>query len=434
MSEKTSDVKEPLATFKQRALAGLVPDFLVPFLLMVCGGILFGFASDAFMIIAGVVCQLCAILTFIANFIFLPYKRRGQTNGKTRQHITTKKIVNKETWELRELAEGDIGLIIGRAIVNWIEVFFIIPVLIPFLMISSSNNNQTLTDRLFGTVVVQVDPEEFSGKKDEKTTKPIKTEKAASDKTAKTKTTARTEGLAKNNLAMISKIVFIGGSVIPIFYFFLMFLRSLLVTISFSINVWGGFSPFTGALIGQATRGFAIVSYLCFFLIAAALFLLALQYSDKLRINLFIAGGLFVAFIVFWIITYHTSWNYVPFTYVNGNLVQIQVGHIVVWLLAMIALITSLFFVNKSIKQVNEEHRQEIPTYKGHIALIIFASLRFINFIIGVAAVPQFAFGAVIYYLGKLIVWCFVFTMIAITVGTIFKAIKLDTSKIPINE
>jgi hypothetical protein len=430
MTEKTPDVKEPLATFKQRAIAGLFPDFLVPFILLVCGGILFGFASDFLMIFGGVMCQLCALLTFIANFIFLPYKRRGQTNGKSRQNITTKKIVNKDTWELREIGEGDIGLLIGRAIVNWIEVFFIIPILVPFLMINSSNNNQTLTDRLFGTVVVQVDPEEYSVKKDEeKPGKPTKKEEPSEEKVTKTKTT--TESSERNTLAIISKFVFIGGAILPILYFLLRFINSLVVTISFSINAWGGFSPFTGVLLGQAVRGFAIVSYLCFFLIAAAVFILAVQYSDKIRMNLFISGGTFVAFIVLWIITYHTSWNYVPFTFVNGNLVSIQIGHIVVWLLAMIALIVSLFFVNKSIKQVNEEHGQEIPTYKGHIALIVFATLRFINFIIGVAVIPDLAFGAVIYYLGKLIVWCFIFTMIAIIIGTIFKAIKLDASKIP---
>ena len=94
MSGKTPDVKEPLATFSQRAKAGLFPDFLVPILLQICAGILFAFASDALMIVAGVVCQLTSILTFIANFIFLPYKRRGQTNGKARQHITTKKIAD----------------------------------------------------------------------------------------------------------------------------------------------------------------------------------------------------------------------------------------------------------------------------------------------------------------------------------------------------
>jgi len=378
------------------------------------------------MIVGGVVCQLCAILVFIANFIFLPYKKRGQTNGKARQNITTKKIADKETWELRDLGKGDLGLIIGRAILNWIEVLFFIPILVPYLMISNSNNNQTLTDRLLGTVVVQVDPEEYSGKKEKK---PEEVEK-----TAETKATTRTEPVAKNNLAMISKFVFIGGSVLPIFYFLLMFLRSLLLTISFSINVWGGVWIFNGYLVGRVARGFAIVSYLCFFLIAAAVFLLAVQYSDKIRVNLFVAGGTFVAFIVFWIITYHTTWNYVPFTYVNGQLVQVAVGSLVVWLLAMIALIVSLFFVNKSIKQVNEEHGQEIPTYKGHIALIIFTSLRFINFIIGVAAVPQQAFGATIYYLNKLIVWCFIFTMIAITMGTIFRATKFDASKIPIKE
>ncbi|NHJ05395.1 MAG: hypothetical protein EAX90_11260 [Candidatus Heimdallarchaeota archaeon] len=433
MSEKTPDVKEPLATFKQRALAGLVPDFLVPVLLVICGSVVLAFASDAFMIVGGVVCQLCAILTFIGSFIFLPYKRRGQTNGKARQHITTKKIVNKETWELRDLGEGDIGLIIGRAIVNWIEIFLIIPVLVPYLMISSSNNNQTLTDRIFGTVVVQVDPEEYGTKKikEDKTDEPAKTTKT---KETTPKTSTRTDFEESNTIAIISKFVLIGGSILPIVYFLLMGIHSLIVTISFSINVWGGFWPFTGIIFSKVVHGFGIVSYICFFLITAAIFLLAIQYSDKIRTTLFITGGLFVVFIIFWIIAYEANWTVTPLTLVNGNLVSVAVGNIIFWLFAMISLIVSLFFFNKYIKQVNEEHEQEIPTFKGHIVMIVISTLRLIVFIIGVATVPDLAFGATIYYLYKVIGWFFIFTLLGIFGGFIFKGLKFNNKKIPTKE
>ena len=429
MSEKTPDVKEALATFKQRALAGLVPDFLVPVCLLICGSILLAFSSDAFMIVGGVICQLCALLTFIANFIFLPYKRRGQTNGKNRQHITTKKIVNKETWELRDLGEGDVGLLIGRAIVNWIEVFLPIPILIPYLMISSSKNNQTLTDRIFGTVVVQVDPEEYDiRKKDgEKEGKPAKT--PAKETTPKV--TTKADVGESNTLATISKFVLIGASILPIVYFLLMGIHSIMVTTSFSINVWGGYWPFNGFIFGRIVHGFGIVSYICFFLIAAAIFVLAIQYTDKIRTNLFVTGGSFIGFIILWMIAYEATFATTAFVLVNGNLVSISIGGIICWLLAMISLIISLFFFNQFIKQINEEHGQELPTFKGHIVMIVAATLRLIVFIIGVAAVPDLAFGATIYYLYKLFSWFFIFTMLGIFAGFIFKGLKFNSGKIP---
>ena len=230
MSEKTPDVKEPLATFGQRAKAALFPDYLVPILLMICGAILFAFASDVFMIVGGVIVQFLAFVTFAANLIFRPYKSRGQSSGKNRQHITVKKIVDKEKWTLADIGEGDVGLVIGRAIVSWLEVFIPIPILIPFLMISSSNNNQTLSDRIFNTVVVQVDPEEYTFKKkdddaettDDKATETTTTKKTTEKKTTTSKTADKVEG-ETNTIALICKFIIIGGFIFPAFNQFLRF-------------------------------------------------------------------------------------------------------------------------------------------------------------------------------------------------------------------
>ncbi|MHA1556829.1 MAG: RDD family protein [Candidatus Heimdallarchaeota archaeon] len=450
MSEKTPDVKEPLATFKQRAMAGLVPDFLVPVLMIICGSVLIAIASDAFMIVGGVVCQLAAVLIFIATFIFLPYKKRGQSNGKARQKITVKKIVDKEKWKLADLGEGDLGFIIGRAIVNWIEVFFIIPTLVSYIMISSSNNNQTLTDRLFGTVVVQIDPEEYEVKKEGEEEKesnncsncgtPYKKgksfcSKCGSEVTSSKKTTSKKaapiqEGEA-NTPALISKFVLLGGSVLPIITFFLSVIFSVLVTVSFSINAWGGFWPFSGALFWQATNGFRIVSYICFFIMTGAIILLALQYTEKASTNLLVSSGLFGGFTIFWIIFYEANWSFVPFLFLNGNLVSITIGGVIVWLLALTTLILSLSFFNNYIKEVNEKHDQNIPKFIGQFVLIPMIVLRLVIFIIGVAATPDLAFGATIYYLNKLFVWVALFTMMGIFIGFIFRAIKFNAKLVP---
>ncbi|MHA1186584.1 MAG: RDD family protein [Candidatus Heimdallarchaeota archaeon] len=436
MSDKTPDVKEPLATFKQRAMAGLVPDYLVPILLIICGSVLFAFASDALTIVAAVIVNLAAILQWAANFIFRVYKFRGQTMGKQRQHITTKKIVDKEKWILEDLGEGDIGLIIGRAIVSWIETLFIIPIIIPYLMINSSNNNQTLSDRLFGTVVVQIDPDEYDPKKkgeeDDKAVegKTTTTKKTTDKKTTTSKTAQTVEG-ENNTLAMISKFVLIGGFILPILYLFLSFINSVLGTVWYSIQAWGGFWLFNGYILDKTVNAFGIISFICFFIITGAIFLLAVQYSDKIRTNLFVSGGLFGGFTIFWIIAMHANFDYVPFAFFGSGGVGISVGRVIFWILAVTALIISLLFFNNYIKLVNEEHGQEIPTFKGLIPLIVLVSLRFIIFLIGAIAVPTDAFGATIFYLNKLFVWMTLITMMITFAGFAFRALKLDTKNIP---
>ena len=91
-----------------------------------------------------------------------------------------------------------------------------------------------------------------------------------------------------------------------------------------------------------------------------------------------------------------------------------------------------MIFFNKYIEQINEEHDQNIPKFKGHIILIVLAVIRLVVFIIGVAAVPDLAFGATIYYLYKTVVWIAIFTMMGIFIGFITKALKFNTKKVPV--
>ncbi len=317
-------------------------------------------------------------------------------------------------------------------------------------MISSSNNNQTLTDRLFGTVVIQIDPEEYDMKKEgeEKESNncsncgtPFKkgkqfcskcgSEASSSKKTIATKKTAPTQEGETNTPALISKFILLGGSILPIITLFLSVILSLLVTISFSINAWGGFWPFSGYLFWRATKGFLVVSYICFFIMTGAIIVLAFQYSDKESINLLVSSGLFGGFTIFWIIFYEAGWNFAPFLFLNGNLVSITIGGVIFWILALILLILSLSFFNKYIKQINEEHNQNIPKFFGQFVLIPVIVLRLVFLIIGVAAIPDLAFGAIIYYFNKIFVWVALFTMMGIFIGFIFRALKFNAKLVP---
>ena len=208
------------------------------------------------------------------------------------------------------------------------------------------------------------------------------------DKTA-TKTSTGTEAVESNNLAKISKFVLIGGSILPILTLFFMFLDSLLITINTSINAFGGTWIYLGIIMGWFIKSANIFSIICFFLVIGALILLALQYVDEARKNLFIAAGLYGAFTIFWIIAFSVKWAF-NFTLMTFNIedtivISFSLGSAIFLVLALTSMILVLAHLNKFIKIVNEEHTQEIPSFKGHIVLIIFTALYFVTAIIGIS-------------------------------------------------
>lgn len=196
MSEKKEkpekpDVKVALATFNERFMAGLI-DYGIIFGTFIVGTIILSILSwvswgliEILFWFLGSLLEVLCLAAFAFLKIYMPYKKDGQSFGKKNQKIKIMIVEDEEKWILRDVQEGDIGPIIIRAIVGWIEVA-IVPVVIAWYFITNDNNRQRFADQAAKTVVVQVDPETLKPlKKPRDSTK--KEEKPAKATTTKEK-------------------------------------------------------------------------------------------------------------------------------------------------------------------------------------------------------------------------------------------------------
>lgn len=154
------DIKEPLATFNQRLIAGLI-DYLI-----VWGAIIIGIILNSVLysivpivgIFLGILFYLVGFVAFFFIFIWYPYKNDGQSIGKKQQKIKIKFLKEEGKWILRSVQEGDMVQLLIRAIIGWFEVS-IVPIVIAWYFITNDKNSQRLADQVAKTAVVQAEAE-----------------------------------------------------------------------------------------------------------------------------------------------------------------------------------------------------------------------------------------------------------------------------------
>jgi len=167
MSEKP-DVKVALATFNERLFAGII-DYLIIFGIEALAGIFMAIflgigiaiGSTAMVVIGYLISIPLYLVGAVAGlyvFLWMPYKKDGQTFGKKKQNIKIMFIEDEAKWTLRPVQEGDLVQLFIRAFVGGIEATFI-PVIIAWYFITNDKNRQRLADQIAKTVVVQCDPE-----------------------------------------------------------------------------------------------------------------------------------------------------------------------------------------------------------------------------------------------------------------------------------
>jgi uncharacterized RDD family membrane protein YckC len=174
MSEKEKtkekpDVKEPLATFNQRFIAGLI-DYAIVYGIIIVGVILNVALTYVLSYLGWIFGILFYLLGFAAGFfvwVWYPYKNDGQSIGKKQQNIKIKFIKEEGKWTLRPVQEGDLVQLLIRAIIGAIEAAFLVPVVIAWYFITNDKNNQRLADQVAKTVVVlaEVEPAKNTTKK-----------------------------------------------------------------------------------------------------------------------------------------------------------------------------------------------------------------------------------------------------------------------------
>ncbi|NHJ41170.1 MAG: RDD family protein [Asgard group archaeon] len=184
------DVKEPLATFNQRFMAGLI-DYLIVYGIVIIGVILnvtLSLVLTWLGYVLGFLFYGIGLAAAFFIFVWYPYKNDGQTIGKKRQKIKIMFIKDADKWTLRPVQEGDLVQLLIRAIIGGIEAAFIVPVVIAWYFITNDKNSQRLADQVAKTVVIQAEAEKATTTKTTKTTTkttPKTTTKTASKTTKK---------------------------------------------------------------------------------------------------------------------------------------------------------------------------------------------------------------------------------------------------------
>ncbi len=380
-------------------------------------------------IILGIFCELLGIAAILFINGYIPALNRGYTPNKMKYGIRLMKIVNKDTMELREVDEEDLGMLLLRAIIGWFEAFLVLPIvpgLLSLAIMNSSENNQRLADIIVGTVVVKVDPVEtvnikdFRMKKDELpptfdgvlTTNAYKTDSAIyTDISVKEPIIDRKLAnkpivniFSDHKLIVAGKWVFISSAIYLILAQIVHLISYTLETVNTSMNIFGEVLPFNKTASGL-DNVLNIISYFVLFIscVGFVLYYLGIKNSDTKKPLLFTAI-FYGLFIIFRIIYMEANWaNEKVIAFIDlpfGNIVSYKLssGELTFEILSTICIIAALFILNSFIRSFNEEHKSKVRRFRSHIILIIFFTLLLGSYITGINGEPTVVLGIVIFF------------------------------------
>lgn len=441
MSKSKIDIQ--FATFMER-LKPTFMDYIGPWVLFFVGA----FAQTPLAgigivgVILGAFCELLGIVALLFINGYTPALNRGFTPNKMKHGVRLMKIVNKDTMELREIKEGDLGILLLRAFIGWFEAFLFLPIvpgLLALLIINSNKNNQRLADMIAGTVVIKVEPVETINLKDfrMKTSDPPPefdgvitakaTGKPAKDPTIDKKLDKEVEDGVFTNTSLIvaGKWIFISSAIYLIFAQIVHFISYTLITINRSFYMFRGDMPI-GNTAGGLDNVLNIIGYIVLFISCAGfvLYYMGIKSSETKK-PLLLTAVFYLLFIIFRIVYIEAMWAkgefiaYINFSY--GNLVILGLGYggFVFEILSTTCLIVTLFLLNEFIRSFNEENQSSVKRFGGHIVLIVFFTLLLVTYITGMIANPVETFGVVIFYCIALFKVILTFVYLGIFAGLI---------------
>lgn len=425
MSKSKSETGIQFATFMER-LKPTFMDYIGPWILFFIGAFIqtpimsIGVAG----VILGAFCELLGIVAILFINGYTPALNRGYTPNKMKHGIRLMKIVNKETMELREITEEDLGILLLRAIIGWFEAFLFLPIvpgLLALLIINMSENNQRIADMVAGTVVIKVEPVETVNIKDfrmKKSNPPPTFDGDAAVKATGKPTKEPTidkkldkkavDGVFTNpSLIVAGKWIFISSAIYLILAQIVLFILSILQIVNISFLIFDGSIPI-GNTANDLNDVLSIISYIALFIICVGfvLYYIGIQ-NPETKKPLLISTIFFLLFTIFRIVTFEANWmkwtTYAEtnFPYGVNLFFGISNWFLVFLILSTSCLITSLFLLNKFISSFNEEHQTNVKKFVGHIGIIIVFTLLLATFITGFithSATTTNIFGAVIYY------------------------------------
>ncbi len=436
------------ATFMER-LKPTFMDYIGPWLLFFVGAFVQTPIAGIgiFGIILGVFCELLAIIALLFINGYAPALNRGFTPNKMTHGVRLMKIVNKDTMELREVDEGDMGILLLRAIIGWFEAFLFLPIvpgILALLIINSSATNQRIADLVAGTVVIKVEPVEKVNIKDFRMKKSdpsptfdgissIQTTGKSKKKQIDKKLDKKFDDgiFSKPTFIVVGKWIIISSSIYLILAQIVKFVSRTLRLVNTSFKIFGEEQPI-GNTGSELHNVLTIIGYVVLFICCSGFVLYYLGIRNtKTKKPLIISGILYLFFIIFRIVFIETIWNGkmiaiidYGFGYDHIQYNGVGYGGFVFQIVSTVCLILSLIFLSKFVMNFNAEHQTNIRKNFGQISLIVFFSLFFVTLFIGLIADAEettVMFSTVIFYIRRLFEICLVFVYL----GIYAKLIKL---------
>ncbi|NHJ46957.1 MAG: hypothetical protein FK733_04135 [Asgard group archaeon] len=438
MSE--TEIEIPVATFKERFIPGIF-DYIGPFMLFFVGAFVqtpvvgIGLVG----IILGAICELLGIVALFFINGYVPGINRGLTPNKKRHGVKIMKIANKETMELRQIEDSDLGIMLLRAFIGWIEIFLlIIPGILPLIIISSSKYNQRLADMVANTVVIKTEPvekinlKEFRLKRsapypeieDEAvpSEKAVKVDKIEETKVKSEKVETRVVSETQSPLINIGKILVIVSTSILIVCFVILIAFQINISTNNAIEFFAGTPNYQGWF--YSLRNVAnIIMYIASFILVGSLVLILIPLEPEIRIHFILATSFFLLSTILRIIATEISVSdYKLIAYVDlfsGSEVGfiVSISKFVLRTLRDIFLIVALFMLNKGMKSLIKVELLPVKTLKCQIFLIVTLSFNFIVIVLGFSIQPTQIFAVVMYFLWKIGILLTYIAMISVSAG-----------------
>ncbi len=377
---------------------------------------------------------LCALL-FISGYA--PAINFGVTPNKLKHGVKVMKLVNKETMEVRIITKSDMALMMGRAFIGWLEAFFIIPILIPYLMISNSKNRQTITDMIFGTIVIKTNPVEKFTMKDfnfkpsdgkdptqlsqggisgEPSVKATSESPIPTTRVEKSELKQKEIGFVNQGLFNIGKLILIISSIILVVRVFIATILEILYTVDQSLF----FFSLSGINIGfiyTLNTVFMYIGIIALVGVCAGLFLITFSLKDEDRKNFLITSIIFGIYFLLRIIR-----TFVPagsgiligsFTFAVSYGFYYRTTKLVLHFILVLLLIAMIIFLNLGIKNLKEKYNMQIKPFTVHIALIVFLIFQIVLAILSVAEATDI-FAVVLFYIVEVVEICFLLTFLTV--------------------
>ena len=168
MNESDIRAQESLATLYERIIAMLIDGFIIdlffigafiiPIVLQILGIFYTESITNAVIISMWCVCTIIGLVCTVIYFTFMPLNKKRGTIGQRVIKIRVQVINDLEKNDYRPIQKEDTFMLFKRTLLGIIDVLFF--GIVGIILIINDENNQSLADRITGTIVLYSEEQE----------------------------------------------------------------------------------------------------------------------------------------------------------------------------------------------------------------------------------------------------------------------------------